>query len=207
MSLELTNTNGIGNTAEEDYKIIVRILEGETSNFEILQKKYKRVISSLIRRMVKDEDDIDDLTQETFIKAYNALNKFQPGYAFSSWIYRIASNTCIDFMRKKRFNFVYIDQPIKNDEDEQYIEIEDTSYQPDTEYLINERKNILKNAIDALPENYRTIIRMRHEEDLDYKEISTLLDLPLGTVKAHLFRARKLLLNALQGHQHLLNEI
>jgi RNA polymerase sigma-70 factor (ECF subfamily) len=204
MVLELTNKNETVSTTDEDYNIILRILDGETADFEILQKKYKRVISSLIRRMIKDEDDIDDLTQETFIKTYNALDKFQHGFSFSSWIYRIASNTCIDFLRKKRFNFVYIDQPINNNEEEQFIEIEDSSYQPDKEYLINERKNILKNAIDTLPENYREIIKMRHEDELDYKEISTQLDIPLGTVKAHLFRARKLLLNALQGNQHLL---
>ena len=188
---------------QEDFEAIRRVLEGDNSAFRLLQKKYKRIISSLIRRMIKNEDDVDDLTQETFIKAYNALPSFKFCYSFSSWIYKIASNTCIDFLRKKRFKTVSLDQPIGDPEEENFLEIEDSSYIPDIRVLSEERKKALVDAIEKLPENYRIIIKLRHEEELDYSEISIRLNIPLGTVKAHLFRARKILYDSLKKYLYL----
>lgn len=197
--------NGLINNSNEDAEVIIRILDGEVNAYGILQKKYKRIISSLIRKMIKDEDDIDDLVQETFIKAYRALDRYQSVYSFSAWIYRIASNTCIDFLRKKRLNIISIDQPIggTDEDDGLFFEIEDNSYQPDVEFINNERKAALYSSIDKLPEKYRLIIKLRHEEELDYNEIALKLDMPLGTVKAHLFRARKMLLDDLKKINHL----
>jgi RNA polymerase sigma factor (sigma-70 family) len=192
---------------DEDFEIIKSILAGKTNDFEKLQKKYKRQIHNLIKRMIKNDDDVDDLTQESFIKAYNALNTFQFGYSFSAWLYRIASNNCIDFLRKKRFDTISINQPSYDSDEEQEFEIEDNSYVPDLNMLAEERRKVLVNAIESLPENYREIIKLRHEEELDYNQISIKLDLPLGTVKAHLFRARKILLNELKGQKNLFTEI
>lgn len=188
---------------EEDNRIIREILAGKTVKYDILQKRYRLLISSLIRKMIKNEDDIDDLVQESFIKAFNALDKFQEGYSFSSWLYRIASNTCIDFLRKKRFSTISIDNPGYTEEDDASIDIKDESYEADLEVLANERKKALFEAIAELPENYREIIELRHEQELDYKDISDRLDMPLGTVKAHLFRARKMLLTKLKKQRHL----
>jgi RNA polymerase sigma-70 factor (ECF subfamily) len=181
---------------EEDFEAIRKILDGDKSAFTFIQNKYKTRIKSLVRRMIKDPDDVDDLTQEAFIKAYNALDSFQFAYNFSAWLYRIASNSCIDFLRKKRFKTVSIDQPVAGEED-LYIDIPNDDLTPDIEMISKERKKILKKAIDELPENYRNIINMRHTEEMDYKEIAEKLEIPLGTVKAHLFRARKLLYDAL----------
>lgn len=181
---------------EEDFEAIRKILDGDKSAFTFIQNKYKTRIKSLVRRMIKDPDDVDDLTQEAFIKAYNALDSFQFAYNFSAWLYRIASNSCIDFLRKKRFKTVSIDQPVAGEED-LYIDIPNDDLTPDIEMISKERKKILKKAIDELPENYRNIINMRHTEEMDYKEIAKKLEIPLGTVKAHLFRARKLLYDAL----------
>ena len=188
---------------EEDFDAIRQVLAGNKSAFQHLQNKYVNIVSSLIRRMINDEDDVQDLTQDSFIKAYNALDSFQFQYSFSSWLYRIASNTCIDFLRKRRFKTVSINQPIDSSDDEYYMDIRDDSYSADDQVLANERKQILHDAIDKLPENYREIIKLRHEEEMDYKEISNKLNLPLGTVKAHLFRARKMLLEHLQKNSHL----
>ncbi len=190
---------------EEDFEVIKAILNGDTNSFKFLEKKYKRIIVILIRKMIRNEDDAEDLVQETFIKAYNALDKFQFGYTFSSWLYKIASNTCIDFMRKKRFQTVSLDQPISQDEDH-FMEIEDNTYNPDINFVADERRKALMLAIEALPENYRNIIRLRHEEEMDYSEISKELDIPLGTVKAHLFRARKILLTQLKNQRYLFIE-
>jgi RNA polymerase sigma factor (sigma-70 family) len=187
----------------EDLELLDRISNGEQLAYKKLQEKYHKIISSLIRKMIQDEDDIDDLTQEAFIKAFSNLEKFDKSFNFSSWLFRIASNHCIDFLRKKRFQTVSIDQSVSNDEDEQYIEIKDDSYQPEISFLNQERINALNEAIDSLPENYRVIIKLRHEEDMDYQDIANELDLPLGTVKAHLFRARKSLLQILKSKNDL----
>lgn len=191
---------------QEDFEAIRKVLDGDTKAFEFLQKKYKYLIYSLIKKMIKNENDVEDLTQEAFIKAFNALDKFKFNYSFSAWIYRIASNATIDFLRKKRFDTFSIDRPIGDSEDENYFEIEDESYIPDQDVLSEEKTKIIKEAIDRLPENYREIIILRHEEELDYKSIAKKLDLPLGTVKAHLFRARKLLFEELKDKYSLLRE-
>jgi RNA polymerase sigma-70 factor (ECF subfamily) len=203
--LELLDLNSKANM-EEDFETVKRVLSGDRNAFTLLQNKYKKLISNLIRKMVKDEDDIDDLTQETFIKAYNALDTFQFGFAFSAWIYRIASNNCIDFLRKKRFQTVSLSQPVFDEDDDQYIQIEDTSARPDTEFLNKEKRDIINHAIDKLPENYREIIKLRHEFEMDYIDIAKKLDIPIGTVKAHLFRARKILLAELKGKKKFLME-
>ncbi len=190
----------IDNKHSDDFDIVDRINKGDTELFGILQKRYFNQIKVVIRRMIQNEDDVEDLAQETFIKAFNALERFQPGYPFAAWLYRIASNTCIDFLRKRRFNTISISQSVSNDEDELYIQIEDTSSKADDQMLVEERSTIIRNAIESLPEKYRLIINLRHESDLDYKDIAEKLDIPLGTVKAQLFRARKLLLDELKEH-------
>lgn len=188
---------------EEDFDAIRKILDGDKSAFSFLQNKYKTRIKSLVRRMIKDPDDVDDLTQEAFIKAYNALETFQFAYNFSAWLYRIASNSCIDFLRKKRFKTISLDQPIGG-EDDLFIDVPSEDLTPDVQMISKERKKILNKAIKDLPENYRVIIQMRHRDELDYKEISEKLDIPLGTVKAHLFRARRILYDALVDQKELI---
>lgn len=190
---------------KEDFDAVRRVLNGDNSGFAILQKKYNRIITSLIRRMIHNEEDVQDLTQDTFIKAYNALKSFQFGYSFSSWIYKIASNTCIDFLRKKRLTEVSLSQ--KSNSDEEYeIEIEDKSYLPDMKVMTEEKIKALRDAIENLPDNYREIIKLRHEIEMDYADIAEKMNLPLGTVKAHLFRARKQLFEQLKKYRYLFVE-
>lgn len=199
---EIEIAEGSKPVLDEDYFVVQKVLGGQTADYKILQKKYQKIIASLIRRMVQNPDDVDDLTQETFIKAYNALKSFQPEYQFSRWLYRIASNTCIDFLRKKRLNIISIDQPVMGSEGEMQFEIPDNDSPPDLSMISAERTKILREALDELPEKYREIVRLRHEEELDYQQIADMLELPLGTVKAHLFRARKLLYKKLKKHIH-----
>lgn len=198
---EIVDKNKIQN--EEDFELVRKVINGDINAYRFLQKKYNRIISSLIRRMIRNEADVQDLTQETFIKAYNHLSSFQFGYSFSSWIYRIASNTCIDFLRKKRITAISISQVSTSSEEEYEIEIEDRNFLPDIKMMSEEKAKALSNAINSLPENYKEIIKLRHEEELDYNQIAERLDLPLGTVKAHLFRARKILYNNLKKYRYL----
>jgi RNA polymerase sigma-70 factor (ECF subfamily) len=188
---------------QEDLLAVQKVLAGDNNAFKFLQDKYKLLINSLIRKMIKNEDDVDDLSQETFIKVYKSLNTFNPDYAFSSWLYKIASNTCIDFLRKKRFNVISISNHYGIMENEDEFELEDNSYLPDKNILDLERTKIITKAIEALPEKYKIIIKLRHFEDLDYAEIAEKLDLPLGTVKVNLFRARKMLDLALRKYHNI----
>ena len=187
----------------EDIEAIQRCIAGDNSAFAFLQKKYNSIVYSLIRRMVKTEEDVQDLVQETFIKAYNALASFQPAYSFSAWLYRIASNNCIDFHRKRKVQIISLNQKQYGSDEEEEVEIEDNSYLPDMKMMNEEKKLALQAAFDKLPENYKLIMKLRHEEDLDYNEISARLNLPLGTVKAHLFRARKQMYDHLKHLQNL----
>lgn len=185
---------------QDDMELIQRAVSGEQSAFKMLEKKYRGAITSLIRRMMHSHpNDVDDLVQETFIKAFQALANFNNEYAFSTWLYKIASNHCIDFLRKKRLKAFSIDQPIETKEGTVEYEIYDNSTAPDLELHNRERTKIIIDAINDLPEKYKIVIKMRHEEDLDYQEIADKLDIPLGTVKAHLFRARAILYKKLRG--------
>jgi len=183
----------------DEKEIIKLILNGEKDYFILIQKKYYSLIYNLIRKIIKDEDDIDDLVQETFIKVYKALPNFQFNFNFSSWIYKIASNNCIDFIRRKKLNFVYIDKNDENEDDEYKFDIKDPNFTPEEQLQVKERSQLLKEAIKKLPKNYQQVIHLRHEEELDYQEIAERLNIPLGTVKIHLFRARKQLLDILKN--------
>lgn len=192
------------NSAEssaEDELIIREVLAGNVNAFATLEKKYRRIVSFLIRKMIRNDEDVADLTQETFVKAFNALPRFQFEYPFSRWLYKIASNACIDHLRRKRFQAVSLDEPlITKSGDELTMEPRDLGPVPDDLLLAKERAELLRQALETLPEKYRIVIRMRHEEELEYQEIADKLGHPLGTVKAHLFRARKLLYKRLIQH-------
>ncbi|MBQ6269543.1 MAG: sigma-70 family RNA polymerase sigma factor [Bacteroidetes bacterium] len=178
---------------EEDEAAIRRIINGDKEAYFILQKKYKSIIASHIRKLINDEDDIDDLTQETFIKAYKAIETFNFNYAFYAWLCKIASNTCIDFLRKKRYHTISLNQPLDNNNPDYFLEIEDNTTLPDLDIISIEQHTILHKAIESLPKKYSTIIKLRHIDELEYSEIAEKLNLPLGTVKVNIFRARKML--------------
>lgn len=182
-----------------DVELIHEVLAGNDNAFAELRDSYYHQIKIAVKKMISDDDDAEDLVQDTFIKVYHALDRFKEGYTFSSWIYRIASNTCIDFLRKKRFQHISISRPMPTGgEDDMYLEIEDRDPVADSSLVAQERKAALEDAVRNLPEKYRYIINLRHECDMDYKDIADKLQMPLGTVKARLFRARKLLLEELR---------
>lgn len=186
----------------EDADLIERAVAGDQQAFAQLRQKYYPTIAGLIRRMMRNSDDIEDLIQETFVKAFNAIATFNHDYAFSTWLYRIASNHCIDFLRKKRLKTFSIDQPIETSDGEIQYEISDSTWLPDSDIHTREKTALLQNAIQELPEKYRVVIELRHGEELDYQEIANKLGLPLGTVKAHLFRAREMLYKKLKNKMY-----
>lgn len=177
----------------EDYDLIGRAIKGDQSAYDRLMKKYYKLVNNLIYRMIYNKEDVEDLTQEAFIKAFNSLEKFDHQFAFSTWLYKIASNNCIDYLRKKKLNTISIDKEIDSEDEDLRFEIPDVEYKPDRNILDAEKKKILEDAIASLPEKYKTVILLRHQDEMEYEEIAQKLNIPLGTVKAHIFRGRELL--------------
>ena len=160
--------------------------------------KYHDAIFNFIYRMIRDREQVEDLTQEAFIKAFSSLRSFNEEYAFSTWLYKIATNNCIDYIRKRKLQMYSIDKPIKAKDSDYTFELPDDTYQADKEIISGQRTLLLRNAIEQLPEKYRRVIELRHTEEKTYEEIAATLELPIGTVKAHIFRARELLYKQLR---------
>ncbi len=183
----------ISESKSEDMRLIKQALGGKQYAYERLVKKYSGYTRNLIFRMITNREDVEDLTQEAFIKAFNSLDKFDSQFAFSTWLYKIATNNCIDYIRKRKLNTYSIDKDISTDDDDMKFEIPDSNYLPDKDIIDDERKKIIAKAIDKLPLRYKKVILMRHKDDMEYEEIAKKLKLPIGTVKAHIFRGRELL--------------
>ena len=180
-------------------ELIKRAIEGDETAYRQLMENYRGAIFNLLYRMVQNKEETEDLVQEAFIKAFKALSSFNEEYAFSTWLYKIAINNCIDHMRKKRLKTYSINKPLRSKDGELEREFPDTSLSPDKELLHDERARLIETAIDELPDNYKIAIIMRHSEEKSYEEIAKFLDIPLGTVKARIFRAREMLKKRLKG--------
>lgn len=182
----------------EDDKLVAAAVEGDENAYAQLVDKYQRALFFHISKMVKDRNQIEDLVQEAFMKAFGNLKSYNTDYAFSTWLYRIATNHTIDYLRKRKLQTLSIDEPQKTKDGDLEMQLPDESFVTDREIIRKQRKNIINNAIDNLPDKYREVIRMRHMEEKSYQEIAEVLALPLGTVKAHIFRAREMLYKALK---------
>lgn len=177
----------------EDIILIESAIAGNQSSYEKLMKKYYQMIYNLVYRMISKKEDVEDLTQEAFIKAFHSLHNFDRQFAFSTWLFKIATNNAIDYLRKKKLFTFSIDKDIESDDSDYKFEIPDMESGPDKHLMDTEMRSILNEAIESLPEKYRQVIVLRHKKELEYEEIAKLLKLPLGTVKAHIFRGRELL--------------
>ncbi len=180
-------------TKSEDIILIEDALSGKQSSYDKLMKKYYQLIYNLIYRMISKKEDVEDLTQEAFIKAFNSLQKFDKQFAFSTWLFKIATNNAIDYLRKKKLSTFSIDKEIESDDSDYKFEIPDVEFRPDKSIIDQQMRAILDEAIKSLPKKYRQVIVLRHKKEMEYEEIAQKLKLPLGTVKAHIFRGRELL--------------
>lgn len=191
-------SNGISENTRKDSKaeditLIDEAIAGKQEAYRRLMTKYRQLIYNLIFRMIRNKEDVEDLTQEAFIKAFNSLDKFDKQFSFSTWLFKIATNNCIDYLRKKKLNTFSIDKELGSEDDDYQFEIPDSERTPDKNLMEDERKKILEEAIENLPSKYKSVILLRHRDEKDYEEIAKKLKLPLGTVKAHIFRGRELL--------------
>ena len=176
-----------------DSVLIDLAIKGDQRSFTQLLNRYRGSIYNLIYKMVHNKEETDDLVQEAFIKAFRALASFNDDYAFSTWLYKIAINNCIDHFRKRKLKTYSMDNPIESKDGTIKREFADSSFLPDKPLLSKEKNKIIEDAIKSLPEKYKISIILRHNDDRSYDEISEILNIPLGTVKARIFRAREML--------------
>lgn len=178
-------------TEVSEKKIIEKVLGGDANAFEELVLKYEKTVYNLALRMVGDRDDASDMTQEAFIKAYGSLSSFRGDSKFSVWIYRIATNVCLDFLRSKsRKQQVSLTVSDDDDEDAQ-LDIPDPSSAPEQQLIKKISMQSVEEGLKTLPDKQRQILVMRELGGMSYAEIGAALSLEEGTVKSRIFRARK----------------
>lgn len=176
--------------AVSDQDLITGTLDGRGTDFEVLVGRYERAVYNLALRMLRNPEDAKDATQEAFFKAFRSLRTFKTGAKFSTWILAIAYNASCDRLSKRR-RYANTELP----------ERADPGPGPAEEAEREDEAQRLRRAVDALPDKYRAVITLYHLQGKQYDEIATILGVPMGTVKTHLFRAKDLLRKRLNGEQ------
>ncbi len=177
---------------EIDLQLVERVREGDKRAFGLLVEKYRRRVIRLLSRMVRNPEDLEDIAQETFIKAYRALPQFRGDAAFYTWLYRIAVNTAKNHLvaRGKAMRTVSDHAVYDDDEPDERLVAQDNNT-PESELLSKQVAIAVNEAVDALPEELRQAITLREMEGLSYEEIAETMDCPIGTVRSRIFRARE----------------
>jgi RNA polymerase sigma-70 factor (ECF subfamily) len=184
--------------AQHDFTLIEKAKKGDQIAYADLVDRYRDSIYYMLLKMVNNKNDAEDLTIEAFGKAFNNIDQYTPTYAFSTWLFKIATNNCIDFIRRKKENNVSLDKAGAEFNDKTNVFIKDEGMDPE-EHLINKQKvKMMRAIIKKLKPHYQQLIELRYFKEYSYYEISEKLDLPLGTIKAQLFRARELLYNIMK---------
>lgn len=197
--------NNLTEKARHDYKLVKMAVEqGDQKAYAELMARYRDTVYFMLLKMVNNRDDADDLTIEAFGKAFKRLDQYTPNYAFSTWLFKIASNNCIDFIRKKKAVIISLDKPYSNDEGGEYgMDIKAEILDPEEKVMKKEKIKMLRVVVEKLKPKYKELVEMRYFEELSYEEIAEKTGLPLGTVKAQLFRAREFLYNILKHNKGL----
>ena len=197
MNEELPEGREFSEKAKKDFLLVERAKStGDEKAYAELMSRYKKPVYHMILKMIRNVDDAEDLTMEAFAKAFKNLHKFNPDYTFSTWLFRIATNNCIDFIRRKKLATTSISSSYKDDNGEHTeMEIKDDNLTPFEETIKLQKIEIIQAIVSMLPNKYQTLVRLRYFEEYSYEEIATAISAPLGTVKAQLHRARQLLLD------------
>ena len=183
-------------TEKSDAELVSMFQQGNVAGFNELVRRYREKVYWITRRIVVDHDDADDVTQEVFVKVFNAVKNFRFESEFYTWIYRIATNLSLNHLRSKKVKqFFRLDD---ESNESQSNEIKDEALLPNEQLEQKELKTMIEKAVETLPKQQRATFIMRHYDELSYEEIAEKLDLPLGTVKAQLFRAKDMLYNTLK---------
>ena len=182
--------------ALEDFRLIDMAVDYKDQQaYAELMKRYKRPVYHMILKMVRNVDDAEDLTIEAFAKAFKNLARFKKDYTFSTWLFRIATNNAIDFIRKKKLDTMSLDTTYKDDDGANIsIDVEDEkNLNPQEETIKSQKIELVRVFVDKLPPKYQRLVKLRYFDELSYEEIAKELEAPLGTIKAQLHRARELM--------------
>lgn len=188
----------------EDYKLIRLCLQGRKEAFGGLVDKYHRRVYNLAFRLTSNPERAKDISQDAFIRVYRSLDKYNPKFKFSSWLLKTVSNLCIDYHRSKPSQNASLENILQSGAEG--VILDESTGQKPTEDQLEERlesqelQRIIRDGIDMLPIDYKAVIVLRHVQNFSYNEISGILNLPMGTIKARIFRARKLLKTFLEQH-------
>ena len=189
-------------TLVSDHELVSRAQQGSEKAYRELLGRYQRPVFSIIYRMIRDREQAEDLAQETFVRVFNHIDRYDPRYKFSSWIFKIATNLTIDWIRRKELNTVSIDGSRNAVTAEQIeatsITIASPDENPEELLVAKQLGEEIEQAIGKLRPEYRAAILLRHVEGREYQEIAEILALPLGTVKTYIHRGRNELREQLQ---------
>ena len=195
----ITTTNNLSPKAKADYELVLRAIDGEEKAYTLLMTRYRNSIFHMMLKMINNRDDADDLTLEAFGKAFRKLPSYAPRYAFSTWLFKIAINNCIDHIRKKRLHLLSIDDPIEKGGAHDFSSnLKSNTLDPEEIYIRTQKVSLMRKVMGKLTPKYRLMIELRYFEELSYEEIARELEIPLGTVKAQLFRAKEILYTLLK---------
>ena len=189
----------LSDKAQQDFALVESALKGDEKAFAKLLAKYKDAIYFMLLKMVNNKSDAEDLTIEAFGKAFKNLHQYSPSYAFSTWLFKIASNNCIDFLRKKKGVHVSIENNQDSSENEQSVRLKSKDPDPEEKLIRIQKAILLRRIVHKLKPRYRTLVELRYFREYSYEEIAKELSLPLGTVKAQLFRAREMLFKMIES--------
>jgi RNA polymerase sigma factor (sigma-70 family) len=184
--------------ARQDFDLVRSALEGDENAFARLLVRYKDTIYFMLLKMVNNKSDAEDLTLEAFGKAFKNLHQYSPNYAFSTWLFKIASNNCIDFLRKKKGTTIHIESTSENNETENPVRMRSKDFNPEERLIRKQKAILMRSIVRKLKPRYQTLVEYRYFREMSYEEIATELQLPLGTVKAQLFRAREMLFKLIE---------
>jgi len=196
--VEISN---LSEKALQDYQLIKNAIKGDQKSYAGLLERYRDSIYYMLLKMVNNNIDAEDLTIEAFGKTFRNLNQYSPKFAFSTWLFKIASNNCIDFLRKKRNEIVSLDIPSESSDMDQSIPVAANILDPEEELIKQQKVSLMHNIVSKLKPRYRKLIELRYFNEFSYEEISRELELPVGSVKAQLYRARELLYNVIKNSQ------
>jgi RNA polymerase sigma factor (sigma-70 family) len=189
----------LSDKAQYDYLLVESALGGDEKAFAKLMSRYKDTIYFMLLKMVNNKSDAEDLTLEAFGKAFKNLQQYSPNYAFSTWLFKIATNNCIDFLRKRRGVYVSIENGQDNGDNDAPVKLRSSDPDPEEKLIRIQKAILMRRIVHRLKPRYRILVELRYFREFSYEEIAKELKLPLGTVKAQLFRAREMLFKMIES--------
>lgn len=189
----------LSDKAQYDFLLVELALTGDEKAFAKLMSRYKDAIYFMLLKMVNNKSDAEDLTLEAFGKAFKNLQQYSPNYAFSTWLFKIATNNCIDFLRKRRGVYISIENNQDNGDNDTPVKLRSADPNPEEKLIRIQKAILMRRIVHRLKPRYRILVELRYFREFSYEEIAKELNLPLGTVKAQLFRAREMLFRMIES--------